>query len=292
VENRFPLGIEQKKGDPNRLDGRLIVYASIDIDPSEIINMKHPVASMVHNGLLVAQGNFKEQSNLRDFLKSEMGVSLEEGLEQIIDKLDGLEAALDPQKLKEKLENMDELQDFIPTPAKIVPFHSEEEMMEQEGDVFWTGYFKNIGNAVLSVNAFPIFYQARYREQEIESIRSEIENLIAQVEGNQTTGEHFTQSDIDPAERIEKTFIPNLLHNRNNTKEFKKTVEEFRRFLSGYPYSDDIENIISMISETDELTEKQLRILDLYAKKVKAVYREEFKEAEKIREQIKALETS
>ena len=74
------LDIEQKKGDSDRLDGRVIVYALIDIDPSDLASMKHPIASMIHNGLLVAQGNFKEQSSLKDFLKSEMGVSLEEGL--------------------------------------------------------------------------------------------------------------------------------------------------------------------------------------------------------------------
>ena len=34
---------------------------------------------MIHNGLLVAQGNFKDQYNFRDFLKSELGITLEEG---------------------------------------------------------------------------------------------------------------------------------------------------------------------------------------------------------------------
>src|SRR5271169_6517680 len=121
------LGIEQKKGTQNRLDGRLTVYANIDIDPSDLVSMKHPIASMVHNGLLVAQGNYREQNNLRDFLKSEMGVSLEDGLEEFLDKLGGLESALDPEKLRDRIENIDELEDFIPTPAKIVPFTSEDD---------------------------------------------------------------------------------------------------------------------------------------------------------------------
>jgi hypothetical protein len=159
--------MEQKKGDSSRLDGRLTVYAAIDIDPAELANTKHPVASLVNNGYLVAQGNFRDQNSLKDFLKSEMGLSLEEGLEQLLDKVDGLEAALDPSKLREKLENMDEIEDFIPTPAKIVSFPSEDEILNQEGDVFFGGTFEKIGNAVLCVNAFPILYQARYREQEI-----------------------------------------------------------------------------------------------------------------------------
>lgn len=134
------LGVIQKKGNPEHLDGRVLVYSKIDIDPSELIAQKHPVTSMVHNGLLVAQGNFRDQSSLKDFLKNEMGISLDEGLgeglSQLLEKMDGLESALDPQKLKDRLENMDELEEFIPTPAKIVPFHSEQEILDQEGDIF------------------------------------------------------------------------------------------------------------------------------------------------------------
>jgi len=127
------LGIQQKKGDPGKLDGRLTVYALLDIDPSDLLSMKHPIASMIHNGLLVAQGNYRDQNNLRDFLKSEMGLSLEEGLEDFLDKLGGLESALDPEKLRERIDNIDELEDFIPTPAKIVPFPSEADVLAQEG---------------------------------------------------------------------------------------------------------------------------------------------------------------
>ena len=72
------LDIEQKKGDSDRLDGRVIVYALIDIDPSDLASMKHPIASMIHNGLLVAQ-NFKDEQSKR-FSQIRDGVSLEEGL--------------------------------------------------------------------------------------------------------------------------------------------------------------------------------------------------------------------
>ena len=137
------LNVVQKKGDEANLDGRITVYAAVDIDPEDLLSMKHSFASMVHNGFLVAQGNFRDQYNFRDFLKSEMGISLEdglgEGLSQLIERMDGLESTLDPQKLKERLENMDDIEDFIPTPAKIVPFHSEEEILAQEGDVFFVG---------------------------------------------------------------------------------------------------------------------------------------------------------
>jgi hypothetical protein len=283
------LSVEQKKGDPDHLDGRLTVYVMVDIDPAEIAVAKHPVASLVHNGLLVAQGNFRDQNSLRDFLKSEMGVSLEEGLDQLLDKMDGLEGALDPQKLKEKLENMDEIEDFIPTPAKIVPFHSENEILAQEGDVFFGGVYKKIGNAILCVNAFPILYQARFKEQLLLNIRNEIDQLISQVERNDPQVKE-PASDSDFLQKLEKEFIPSLLYFRNEPKDFESVESSFRKFLIGYRFEQDINAIISIIKLPQELTRKHFKLLELYARKIAEVKKENFAEAEKIRLSIDGME--
>jgi hypothetical protein len=284
------LGIDQKKGNPDRLDGRLTVYANIDIDPSDLVSMKHPIASMVHNGLLVAQGNYKEQNNLKDFLKSEMGISLEEGLGDFLDKLGGLESALDPEKLKEKMENIDELEDFIPTPAKIVSFPSVDDILEQEGDVFYAGVFKNVGNAILSVNSLPILYQAQFREQEIAKVRSEIELLITQIERNETPRTPFYSSDVRVEEKIMKEFIPNMLYCRKEKKVFGAAEKQFRDFLHDYRHKEDIDSIVFIISEEHELTSKHFKLLELYAKKISRVQEENFAEAEKLQKDITALE--
>lgn len=284
------LSIEQKKGDPLYLYGKITVYAKIDIDPSELISVKHPVASMVHNNLLVAQGNFKDQSSLRDFLKSEMGVSMEEGLEEgladLLEKMDGLEGALDPQKLKDRLENLSEFEEFIPTPAKIVPFHTEEEILSQEGDVYYTGVFKNIGNAVLSVNAIPILYQARFKEQEIQKVRNEIELLISQIERNETVIETFKTPGIDIEEKLVRNFIPNMLYSRMEPKSFQKTTQQFRSFMSGYKFMDDVDSIIAIISNNHEMSSDDYKLLELYAKKIASVKNEDFGAAENYNREI------
>ncbi len=280
------LGIESVRADPDRLDGRLTVYAKIDVDPAEMMAMKHPIASAVHNGMLVAQGNFKDQSNLRDFLQSEMGLSLEEGLEEIIERLDGLESALDPQKLRDKIENMREFEEFIPTPAKIVPFHSEEEILSQEGDVFFVGTFKNIGNANLSVNSFPILYQARYREQQVDRVRGEIEQLIAQIEGNNTTQPESTLSAEDVREKLLKEFIPEMLDSRKNEKVFRAVEDRFRKFMRGYKEDGDVNDIVRIISLPQELGGSHFRLLELYAKKIGELRAEHFEEANKIQNDI------
>jgi len=264
------LNIEQKKGDQDQLDGRVTVYAIIETDAADILNMKHPIASMVHNGLLVAQGNFREQSSLKDFLKSEMGISLDEnlgeGLAQLIEKMNGLESALDPQKLKEHLENMGE--EFIPTPAKIVPFHSEEEILAQEGDIFFIGNYKNVGNAVLGVNALPILYQARYREQEAHKILNEIELLISQIERNESTVSPSVMTPgIDIEQKLLKEFIPNMLYCIKEPSQFKEAEEQFRDFMRGYRFKEDVDAIVTLIGSKEQLGAQDYRLLELYAKK-------------------------
>ncbi len=284
------LGIVQKKGDPNKLDGRLTVYALLEIDPSDLLSMKHPIASMIHNGLLVAQGNYREQNNLRDFLKSEMGLSLEEGLEDFLDKLGGLESALDPEKLRERIENIDELEDFIPTPAKIVPFVSESDVLAQEGDVYFAGSFKNVGNAILSVNSVPILYQARFREQEIQKVRNEIELLIAQIDKNAPPRERFLSPDMKVEEKIMKEFIPNMLYCRKEKKIFGAAEKQFRDFLHNYKNMEDVNAVVSIIGDEHELTSRHFKLLELYAKKISRVTEENFVEAEKLQKEIEELE--
>ncbi|MBD3315374.1 MAG: hypothetical protein GF344_06275 [Chitinivibrionales bacterium] len=286
------LGIERKKGSAERLDGRLTVYARVETEPGDLGSAGHPIASMVHNGLLVAQGNYKEQSSLRDFLKSEMGLSLEEGLAEFLERLDGLEAALDPEKLKQKMENMDELQDFIPTPAKIVPFHSEEEILEQEGDIFFVGTFRNVANANLSVNSFPIIYQARFREEQIDRVKSEIEQLISQVEKAEASEVHYAAPGVNVADKILKDFIPGMLYSRKDEKLFESAAKQFRAFLEGYPFPRDVESILSIIGKSGDLTKHHYKLLELYARKIAEVTRENFTEVERIRKAIDEQEDS
>ncbi len=286
------LGVEQKQGSQERLDGRLTVYARVEIEPEEAVGGKHPIAAMINNGLLVAQGNYKEQSNLRDFLKSEMGLSLEEGLEEFLEKLDGIESALDPQKLKEKMENLDDIQDFIPTPAKIVPFHSEEEILSQAGDVFYVGEFRNVANANLSVNSFPILYQARYREEQLFFVKHEIEQLISQVEQNQLPRENYLQPGVNVEQKLLKEYIPNMLYCRKDLSVFATAQKQFRAFMEGYSQPRDIEAIIGILESSRELSKRHYRLLELYARKIAAVSSEDFGKAESLRKEIDDLENS
>ncbi len=279
-------GVAQKKGDPEKLDGRLTVYATVTADPGEMASMNHPIAGMVHNGFLVAQGNYREQNNLQDFLKSEMGLSFEEGLSEFLEKLDGLESALDPDKLREKMGNLDDIQDFIPTPAKIVPFNSEEEILAQEGDVFCVGRFENIANANLSVNSFPILYQARFREQQMDRLRGEINQMIEQVERAQVPPAHYTTPGVDVEEKLLREFIPNLLYCRKDERVFASATKQLKAFLKGYSFPEDVDRMIEIIGTTGELSGAHYKLLELYAKKIAEMHRENFGEVNALEKEI------
>jgi len=288
------LNVERKKGDPEHLDGRVIVYAKIDIDPDEFITMKHPVTSMVHGGLLAVQGNYKEQNSLRDFLISEMGIPLDgdglnEGLKEMIDSMDGLESALDPQKLRERLEDMGEFEEFIPTPAKVVPFHTEREIMEQPDDVYFAGTFKKVGNAVLGVNAVPIIYQAIFREQQMQSLQNEIESLITQIEWDEPPPVTIAMTGVNPEELLLKEYIPSMLYQRVDKAGFLKAQKQFRAFMTGYRFADDVEAIISLISMDKEPHPTEYKLLELYAKKISMVQTEDFSGLETVKREIEHL---
>ncbi|MBD3391000.1 MAG: hypothetical protein GF418_03030 [Chitinivibrionales bacterium] len=280
------LGVEQKKGAGDILDGRLTVYARVDLDLSDILSSKHPIASMVNNGLLVVQGNYREQSNLRDFLKSEMGLSLEEGLSEFLEKLDGLESALDPDKLREKMENIGDIQEFIPTPAKIVPFGTEEEILKEEGDVYYTGEFRNVANANLSVNSFPIIYQARFREQEIVHLRDEIETLISQVENNEMPETFSEASGGGIEDKVFKELLPYLLYSRKEKGAFDKAQKKFRSFLNATQFQEDVNRIVAILERPGDLATRDYKLLELHGKRIVATGTEQYEKVDQITREI------
>lgn len=285
------LNVRQIRGNPEALDGRLTVYARIETDPSDLASANHPVASMVHNGLLAAQGNYRDQFSLRDFLRSEMGVSLEEGLEQLLSRMDGLESALDPGKLKDKLQEMEGMEEFIPTPAKLVAFHSEAEIAQQEGDVFCTGDFRSIGNAVLSVNAFPILYQARYREQMLDNVRNEIERLVGQIEQSGPVADTCMAPGIDVGRRLTADFFPRLLYSRKDPAALEAAEKQFAAFMEGYAEWGDVRAVIEILHTPHELTRRHYLLLELYARKMSAFCRHDVSEVEKAASEIVDVET-
>ncbi|ERP39108.1 hypothetical protein [Chitinivibrio alkaliphilus] len=284
------FNILQKKGDPHNMAGLLTVYARLENSEELPHSEENRIENIIQNGLLVAQGNYRDQNSLRDFLRQEFGGGGddEEGMHKFIESLGGIEGALDPDKFRDKLKELESMEDYIPTPAKMVAFSSEEEILHEEGDIYYLGVFNNTANANLAVNAITILYQAKYREAQIVNVRGEIDSMISQLE----TGGAYKTVQIAPEESgdvkgvLLRKFIPELIHSRENDSLRTDVEEDVRRFLSWYEYPEDVATIFAL-TRTPSMGEDENQYLSLLVEKVDALGREDFDRAAMIMSKIR-----
>lgn len=297
--------IVQKKGDPLKLHGKLTAYVHVIHDSHAISRGNSPIHAMLESGWLVAQGNYRDQNSLKDFLQQELGTSLDddEGLREFVEGLGGIEGALDPEKFREKLNQIEEMQEFIPTPAKMVLFKSEMDILAQEGDIFFLGEYSNPANANLAVNAMTILYQAQYRETQIHKVRYEIDEMIQGLgfdhpipQLEKSSGKKYVEKVVEEiTETIErqlmKRFIPALLLAVESGDNRDRAENDLRDFLTAYVHKNDVERIIDL-TETNKLTATKNRLILLYCQKIDAVLEEQFDMLPRVVEEITMLETA
>lgn len=302
------LHFEVKKGDPARLAGKLIAYVRMEKKDEEIPNLggslpgegesASPLEGLVRNGLLAVQANYVDQRNIRDFFKKEFGVSLEKGIQEVIEQAresGGLEGALDPEAVKERLESMKNA-DFIPIPAKVAFFSSEEEMLGHEADIYYLGSFTVLSHAHLCVNAFPILYQAFYREQEHREMEVEISALLEMVESPETRNAADAPASAAVAggwkEHLLKNLIPRMIYTRGGEEgrgEHERALGDFRNFMEEFGFPNDTQAIISLIEGTPAFDAVTLRKLELLVSKVEALQQENYERLEAIKRELDGL---
>jgi gas vesicle protein len=71
---------------------------------------------------------------------------------------------------------------------------------------------------------------------------------------------------------------------------FEAAEKQFREFLGGYKYGEDVDSIVSIIAGDHELTSRLFKLLELLTKKIARVREENFAEAEKLQKEIKDLQ--
>lgn len=304
------MHLEQRKGDPKKLNGKLIAYVRIESQEGGSAagpagedggGNGSPLASMVRNGILAVQANFVDQRTIRDFFRDEFGISLEKGIQEVIDQAKetgGLEGALDPEAVKERLDSMKNA-DFIPIPAKIAFYGSEAEMFAVEADVFFLGTFTVLSHAHLCVNSFPIIYQAYFREQEHRAMEREIAALLGTIEDPRKKESEGGAGGED-APRLQtyagdvkayllKDIIPKMIYNLSDPPEYQKALEQFKDFMGDFGYPEDIQAIITLIESTPSHDAKALRKLELLVAKVEALQNEDYEKLEGIRNELGKL---
>jgi hypothetical protein len=323
------IRIEQRQGDGERLKGKLIAYVRIDnvapagegldgqrpgsqgpdgngssgFNANEMSSSEpaNPLSSMVRNGILAVQANYVDQRNIRDFFRDEFGISLEKGIQEVIDQAKetgGLEGALDPEAVKERLESMKNA-DFIPIPAKIAFFNSEAEMLANDVDVYYLGRFTVITHAHLCVNSFPIIYQAYFREQEHKAMEQEIAALLGVIEDPKSAPSAGKESEPgeptiqnfkgDLKAHLLKYLIPKMIYNLSDASEYEKAKDQFRVFLGDFGYPQDVQEIITLIESTPTHDANALKKLELLVAKIEALQKEDYEKLEEIRNQLTKL---
>jgi hypothetical protein len=304
------MHIEQRKGDPLKLKGKLLAYVRIiaeeggagpeAYEAGEVggTEPSSPLNAMVRNGILAVQANYVDQRNIRDFFRDEFGISLEKGIQEVIDQAKetgGLEGALDPEAVKERLESMKNA-DFIPIPAKIAYFNTEAEMLAGDADVFFLGHFTVISHAHLCVNSFPIIYQAYFREQEHRAMEREIAALLGVIEeprakdaSSGTEGPKIQNFKGDVKAFLLKELIPAMIYNLSDPSEYAKALSRFKGFMGDFGYPEDIQEIINLVESTPNHDAKALRKLELLVAKVEALQLENYEKLEVIRKELRGL---
>lgn len=274
--------VEFLKGDPERLDGRLTAIARVKGE----IPADGQAQAMVRGGLLCVQGNYRDQRTMADFFRVELGLTMEKGIEEIIEQAQqagGLESALDPDAVRERLKSMGR-SEFLPIPARIVGFESLHDAMESEGDVVLLGEFEDIQFANMAVNAFPMLYQSRYREQERREMRQNVEQLLARieepVEAEPPTLETF-EGDIES--HLLKDLLPGMFYAPGETPEAHAAELRFRAFMAPCLVPGDVEAMVALVPAIRRGDMAALHRLELLVRKAAALQREDFRSLEKIR---------
>jgi hypothetical protein len=302
------LGVVQKKGNPLELCGRLVVYAKIrpSVNPE---TGRLPFASMVRNGLLVVKGEFKANDTFKHFMQHELGESMNDGISEMIEHIKEqggeIPEGMDPEAFRERLDELSNME-VIPVPAKIIFCDTEDEILQEDADIYYIGEFSGLSQAHLCITSLPIFYQAQYREQQASIEQKYINEILSQIEGNEAVDipKLKASGEFLPGEGTLNTFIgnllellggrvvPYLLYQVSDEAEYQVCIRRFYDFMKPYPNPSDIDAIDRTIQilrkETDN--KKAQAKLELLCEKVSALYHEEFERIPGLQKELEALE--
>lgn len=301
------LGIEQKKGNPERLCGRMVAYAKILRSAMKNDAMPGPFPSMIRNGILAVRGEFEKNSNIKSFMRHEMGTSVDKGINDLIEHIKEtggeLPDGVDVESFRNRLEELSSME-IIPVPAKIMFYENEEDILRENADIYYIGEFSGMSQAHLCITSLPIFYQAKYREQQNAEEQSYISELLSQIESDGLITSKPENGEFLPGkgnlltfvgdlqELLERQVVPYLLYQAGNGEEFKASLDRFKGFMAPYKEPGDVEGIGNAICKLrmNENDSRERSRLELLCRKVSAMYHEKFEQVPEIQQKLNALD--
>jgi hypothetical protein len=260
-----------------KLDGQVIAYAKVSLDAPDL--EEEALTKLNESGIIAVKGDYRNQHNLKDFLANEFG-------DEAAEKMEGL---------LESLQNRDDSQaEMIPVPARIMKFDTEEELLSRSEDIFFLGSFERAANAQLCISAFPILYQSAYREQEVIELKNQINEMINfnspdDQSGEQFSSMHYLSYSGILSEFLAKKVIPSLIHASTIPNNFQNKIQEFRIFMQGYPFVNDLDSIESLSRSASTKNDISKKILELLCLKIEAHKNERFSEVSRLQARIESL---
>lgn len=283
---------EQKQGDPNRLYGKMTAYAIVE--NAESMPPEFRGEGNDGGNIFAVQADCRQEHPTQDFLKSDLGASLKKGLDQVIQHLrdSGLwQDTLTPDNGEEGAAMVRGMAELIPIMARVLTFDSEEEIMREEGDIYFLGTFADWPGASMYGQAFSLLYQTRYREQERNTAKQSIDDLLSQIEKQASENEIFTNTS-DLEKKMLGNYIPAILYSLPNPAEHQKAIARFRRFMHGYRFPEDVDRIIEAVQNVKSPDAKTTKKLELLIKKIVAMSKEDFSALAVIQRELNGIEKS
>jgi hypothetical protein len=302
------FGIVQKKGNENKLCGRVIGY--VKVPKPEPGGEETPFDALISpDGMLAIQGDYSKHPDFESF-RNNLQQTLPKGLQEILKHI------LEDDDVRESMDKSKKISvsiippkncrmgDFFPVPAQLVPFQSEDILLNEECDIYFLGEFSTLGSAHLFLTGFPILYQSKYKEQSELEKEKEIDSLLAEIDGgnapkigNQPT--IFLEGELSNykgnlLELLGAQILPKLMHaiEENDLGNFKAGINSFRRFMYSYPHQQDIEEMVSILenlNETKNPSPKDSKNLVLLCQKMSALHHEEFELLPGIQKELEEL---
>ena len=304
------LGVIQKKGNDSKLCGRVIAYVKIPRSPEQG-NGESPFDALIsRDGILAIQGDYSKNSDF-DAFRNNLQQSLPRGLQEILKHIldeDDIKDSFDLSKSKKISVSVfpkggGGLGDFFPVPAQLVPYESEDILLRENADIYFLGEFNSLGNAHLFLMGFPIVYQSRYRDQADRERETEVDALLAEIDGGKAArDEQFILSlngDLNSykgnlLELLSTQILPKLMYaiEESDLDNFNASIDVFCRFMRSYPHQQDIEKMIFIlrsIYEKKHSSPEDAKNLALLCQKMSALHHEEFERLPEIQKELEGL---
>jgi hypothetical protein len=308
------FGIIQKKGDENKLCGRVIGYVKVS-KPEPGSNEETPFDALISpDGILAIQADYSKNLDFDSF-RNNLQQSLPKGLQEVLKQI------FEDEEIKETLESAkkvslsiippkgsDRMSDFFPVPAQIVPFQSEDILLNEDGDIYFLGEFASIGTAHLFLMGFPILYQSKYRELVEQEKKKQVDELLTEIENGKELPQkiEYEQSlainlegnlssfNGNLMELLDVQILPKIMYiiEKNDLENFKAGINTFRRFMQTYPHQQDVEKMVSILQKANENgypSPSDLEYLTLLCKKMSALHHEEFEILPAIQKELEDL---